>query len=875
MRCRPLRARRALPPLLFLLFTASASAQMRITEFMYNAGVGGEGEFMEFTNVGSLPVDMTGWSFDDSGRTPGYVPLSNFGVVLPGESVILTETAADTFRTAWGLCAGVKVIGNLTRNLSRSDEINLYDADGQLVDRLTYNDQAATGDDAKAPRTDQHSAWVPAAALGLNVARLWTLSTVADAEGSIETVGGTRGSPGRSARATVAFDACAGTPADHPVIVVVPTTTARLSLGDTGHGFVAAALADPTDPARVDGIDFTLSDDATAAGALVMSATSSNQAVVPDAGLTLSGSGASRTLRIAPQGPGRAIVTVSVTDGDANTSSYYLLYAVSAASTRPDQTRFHTGACDASAAAAVDDDHFFLANDEDQLIRLYARSQSGYFIDAFDFSTDLGLTDLSAGVPREVDIEAVERIGSRLFWLASHGNSSSGDLRVNRYRLFATDIAGSGGASTLSYAGRYDDLRTDLIGWDQSNGHGLGADYLGFAASAAVGVIPEEADGSGFNIEGLAMAPDGTTAYVGFRAPLLDTAGRDRALIVPVQNFAALIGGTGPASFGAPILLDLDGRAIRALERSQDGRYLIVAGPTASSGGFALYVWDGLPATAPHRLATDLSFDVAGGSFEGVMGPLASLAPGAEVQLVVDNGDSNWHGDGVCKVAGTPAQQKFRSERVTLAYANGIDDAEQGGVPNPSGGGSGDGNGDGTPDVDQPNVVSLVARAPGTQYATLAAEAADNGGAVLPIVDVDAIAVPGDAPIGLAYPFGAFRFTVLNVAPGGTVQLALYLPQTPAITGFYKRDTGGVWHDVAGEITTVGDKQRIAFSLTDGGPFDADGVVNGQIVDPGAPALLALAGGIAGVPVFGMPVMVVLAGLLAAAGAVGAQRRRR
>lgn len=46
----------------FVLFaatsTAPAEAQIRITEFMY----AGE-EFIELTNVGSTPVDFTGWSF--------------------------------------------------------------------------------------------------------------------------------------------------------------------------------------------------------------------------------------------------------------------------------------------------------------------------------------------------------------------------------------------------------------------------------------------------------------------------------------------------------------------------------------------------------------------------------------------------------------------------------------------------------------------------------------------------------------------------------------------------------------------------------------------------------------------------------------------
>src|SRR6185312_7524044 len=104
---------------------SSAAAEMRITEYMYS---GANGEFIEFTNVGDAPIDMTGWSFDDDSETPGTVDLSAFGTVAAGESVILTETAAADFRTAWSLCDAVKVIGGNTTNLGRDDEINLFDA---------------------------------------------------------------------------------------------------------------------------------------------------------------------------------------------------------------------------------------------------------------------------------------------------------------------------------------------------------------------------------------------------------------------------------------------------------------------------------------------------------------------------------------------------------------------------------------------------------------------------------------------------------------------------------------------------------------------------------------------------------------------------
>lgn len=119
---------------------APAAAEIQITEWMYSGS-----EFVEFTNLGSAPVDFGGWSFDDDSRLPGTVSLSAFGSVAAGESVILAEQAAADFRTAWGLGATVKVIGGNTTNLSRNDEINLFDANGVLVDRLAFGDQNLPG----------------------------------------------------------------------------------------------------------------------------------------------------------------------------------------------------------------------------------------------------------------------------------------------------------------------------------------------------------------------------------------------------------------------------------------------------------------------------------------------------------------------------------------------------------------------------------------------------------------------------------------------------------------------------------------------------------------------------------------------------------
>lgn len=176
------------------LITTSARAQIFITEWMYS---GASHEFIEFTNMSSTFVDMTGWGYSDSLRLDGDPPtidLSEFGALAPGESVILTDVAAEDFRVLWGLDDSVKVIGGLTRNLGRSDEINLYDSFNTLIDSLTYNDQGSG--DVKGPRTQNASGWTAVENLGLNQASLWQLSSLGDALQSWESIDGDTGNPG-------------------------------------------------------------------------------------------------------------------------------------------------------------------------------------------------------------------------------------------------------------------------------------------------------------------------------------------------------------------------------------------------------------------------------------------------------------------------------------------------------------------------------------------------------------------------------------------------------------------------------------------------------------------------------------------------------
>ena len=235
-----------------------------------------------------------------------------------------------------------------------------------------------------------------------------------------------------------------------------------------------------------------------------------------------------------------------------------------------------------------------------------------------------------------MDIEASTRIGNTIYWLGSHSNKkSNGHFLPNRHRLFATDLSGE---TTLTYVGRYDLLRSDLIAWDEQSFH------LGLAQAAAKGISPEAPGGQGFNIEGLSVAPDGRTALIGFRAPLIVTNGVAHALLVPLLNISNLVNSShAAAKFGEPILLDLGGRGIRSIELIGQ-IIIIVAGPAANEGDFRLFVWDGQPGSQPKLC--DAALNRVDGERrlrpEAIVGLVDSEKPGEPmVQLLSDDGKND------------------------------------------------------------------------------------------------------------------------------------------------------------------------------------------------------------------------------------------
>ncbi len=105
-------------------------------------------------------------------------------------------------------------------------------------------------------------------------------------------------------------------------------TTFDVTVSADNDAPTISAIADqtPNEDTATGNIAFTISDVETAAGSLIVTATSDDQTIVPDANITLGGSGANRTINILPgtnQNGGPATITVSVFDGTDTTQTTF------------------------------------------------------------------------------------------------------------------------------------------------------------------------------------------------------------------------------------------------------------------------------------------------------------------------------------------------------------------------------------------------------------------------------------------------------------------------------------------------------------------------------------------------------------------------
>jgi Protein of unknown function (DUF3616) len=270
----------------------------------------------------------------------------------------------------------------------------------------------------------------------------------------------------------------------------------------------------------------------------------------------------------------------------------------------------HFGLMDGSAGIAISYDDFVTISDEVNQIKRFAVKEESVGTMALDLDAqkEWFRSRLNEEDPRmhiEADIEGAARMGNVIYWIGSHGfhKKESEDHRV----FFATTISDDG---KLAPSGKvYRRLLDDLL---------MEESLKSFELKKASKIKPkqgaEKDTPGGLNIEGLCTAKDGKTLLICFRNPIPG----GKALIVPLENPAALVEGKGAAKFGKPILLKLGGLGLRDMVWWR-GKYLMIAGhydshlrdedgkPNTAVPASQLYRWSGNVDDKPTQLDLDLS----------------------------------------------------------------------------------------------------------------------------------------------------------------------------------------------------------------------------------------------------------------------------
>jgi len=264
------------------------------------------------------------------------------------------------------------------------------------------------------------------------------------------------------------------------------------------------------------------------------------------------------------------------------------------------------GASDASAAVAVGENMFVVADDENNILRIYETSEAGQPVASFDMTSFL---DIEPDHP-EADIEAAAMIGRRIYWITSHGRNKDGKMRPNRYRFFATEVLVENQSVKLRPAGKpCENLVHELLISDAGR-------RLGLDKATRFGAELKKKDREklapkrdGLNIEGLCASADGGRLYLGLRNPRpKDRPGsRAKAIVIPLLNPEQVIEKGEAPVFGEPMLWDLKGLGIRSMEYSRFHKAcFIIAGGPDDDVGFALYRWSG-KLESPPELERELS----------------------------------------------------------------------------------------------------------------------------------------------------------------------------------------------------------------------------------------------------------------------------
>ncbi len=237
------------------------------------------------------------------------------------------------------------------------------------------------------------------------------------------------------------------------------------------------------------------------------------------------------------------------------------------------------GVHEPSAIQQLPDGRFLVVEDE----KNHPFSLVTFHPDGTSSSTPLATTTTADGDAMKLDDLEGLTTGAAgwIYAITSHSRNGDGEEKKSREKLLRFRVESERVVAPVVVKG----LKAALV-----------AAHPVLAQAAAILDVKAEA---GLNVEALEMTPDRQRLLVGLRSPLLD----GRAIVVGIENPAAIFEAGAAPRIAPLIALDLDGHGLRGMSYIPAlGGYLLIGGPVGKEQvHFKLWFWSGRSQDAPRR----------------------------------------------------------------------------------------------------------------------------------------------------------------------------------------------------------------------------------------------------------------------------------
>lgn len=454
------------------------------------------------------------------------------------------------------------------------------------------------------------------------------------------------------------------------LLIVLSSTISLARAGTLSISFNAQKTTPLLNPPYISSVINTLNDPAKNLGFVVdileddkpilkenyqLQTSSSNSSVIDFPNISIEKQNGFALIKLNAQAVGYSNITITATKGKSTETLTVYLAASNSNLMYPNF--WHTGYSDASAAIRLNDSLMLVADDENNVLSVYHQKQSGLPVSVFDYDEYVSSANDDG---KEIDCEAAVKSklnNNIIYFIGSHGNGGKAfSERPKRNTLMAVSIDATSSNIKFKFKDAYTDLRRQLIKWGDANNYK-------FSKCAASGEKPKQL--AGFNIEGMCFAPDEKTLWIAFRAPLVPTINRNNAVLTPIKNFEQWFNSghkNKQLEFDKPIELNLMGRGVRDIIQLSNQKYLIVAGGADETKNTALFLWNGDTTITPKHLEITGIHDL---NIEAVI-EIKSDTYSTQLQLLCDDGSTNFYNDGIAAKNLHSNFKKFRSILVTV-----------------------------------------------------------------------------------------------------------------------------------------------------------------------------------------------------------------